>query len=110
MAAIALSHAPLRRSRRPEVNGLAADQHIGLAFSVPLREDVAELFEGKAHGMPLHVTQPRLLGHGFHDLAQIGNPAFAPYVKRTAARKQSLSDSSCLRDAHRSCAGGPLRV
>lgn len=69
-------------ARRPEVNGLAADQHIGPAFPVPLREDVAELFEGKAHGMRLRVTQPRLLGHRFHHLAQVGNPAFRAVCQR----------------------------
>jgi len=69
-------------ARRPEVNGLAADQHIGLASSVPLREDAAELFEGKAHGMRLRVTRPRLLGHGFHHLAQVGNPTFRAVRQR----------------------------
>ena|ERR1035441_9610094 len=62
--------------RCPEINGLAANQEVGLAVSVPLGQDVAECFQGKAHERQLRTTKPGLLRHGLYHPAQIGNPAF----------------------------------
>ena len=53
---------------RPEIDRLTANQQIRFTFPIPLRKDVAELFEGKAHRWRLRdppgPTEPSLASSG----------------------------------------------
>jgi hypothetical protein len=72
-------------ARRPEINGLAANQEVGLAISVPLAQDVAECFEGKTHERQLRTRQTGLVSHGLQHLAQVGNLAFHAVCQRVSS-------------------------